>query len=236
MIADKAHTTDTTPTRRHRFQGALRWVAVIALGIAYSVLSHVAAASEVPGLLDALVAIVPLAGVALVMAWRTPSRPIRAALLALCMAAGALLYAASDWLVAHFSWIFLLQHAGMHALLGVAFGRTLLAGATPMISRFARIVHGTLSPALVRYTRSVTLAWTWYFGAMATLSLLLFWLAPLRTWSVFANLLGAPLLVLMFAGEYAVRRLVLPACDRAGPIEAIRAWRLATLADRKDAA
>jgi len=233
VTADKA---DTTPGRRHRFQGALRWLAVIALGIAYSLLSHFAAASEVPGVLQALVAIVPLAVVALVMAWRTPSRTLRVALLALCIAAGTLLYAQSDWLVAHFSWIFLLQHAGMHALLGVAFGRTLMAGATPMISRFARIVHGTLSPALVRYTRSVTLAWTWYFGGMATLSLLLFWLAPLRTWSVFANLLGAPLLVLMFAGEYAVRWLVLPACDRAGPIEAIRAYRLGSLADGKDGA
>ena len=145
-----------------------------------------------------------------------------------------LLYSVSGWLVAHYNWIFLLQHAGMYALLCLAFGRTLQGGQTPMISRFARIVHGTLSPALVGYTRSVTVAWTCYFGGIAALSLLLFWLAPVRVWSVFANLLGAPLLVLMFAGEYAVRWLVLPAADRAGPIEAIRAYRLASAADREE--
>ena len=221
----------TLPTRFTRFRHAVRWAAVIALGVAYSVLSHIASASAVPDVLDALVAIVPLAGLALVMAWRSSRRAV---MLALCLAACVLLYSVSGWLVAHYNWIFLLQHAGMYALLCLAFGRTLQGGQTPMISRFARIVHGTLSPALVGYTRSVTVAWTCYFGGIAALSLLLFWLAPVRVWSVFANLLGAPLLVLMFAGEYAVRWLVLPAADRAGPIEAIRAYRLASAADREE--
>lgn len=53
-------------------------------------------------------------------------------------------------------------------------------------------------------------------------------------WSVFANLLSTPLLMLMFAGEYAVRWFVLPAADRAGPLEAIRAYRLASSGDRVD--
>ena len=221
----------TRPTRVARFRHAVRWAAVVVLGIAYSVLSHIASASAVPDRLDALVAVVPLAGLALAMAWRSSRR---GAMLALCLAACLLLYSVSGWLVAHYNWIFLLQHAGMYALLCLAFGRTLRAGRTPMISRFAQTVHGTLSPALVRYTRSVTVAWTCYFGGIAALSLLLFGLAPVRVWSVFANLLGVPLLALMFAGEYAVRWLVLPAADRAGPIEAIRAYRLASAADRKD--
>ena len=197
----------------------------MALGIGYSVLSHFAAASAVPDFLDALTAIAPLLGLALVMAWRSPRRVL---MLTLWLAACGLLYAVSGWLVLHYNWIFLLQHAGMYALLCAAFGRTLQGGQLPMISRFARIVHGDLSPALVRYTRSVTLAWTCYFGATAALSLLLFWLAPVQVWSVFANLLGVPLLALMFAGEFAVRWFVLPASDRTGPIEAIRAYRLAS--------
>ena len=221
----------TRPAGFTRFRHAARWAAVIALGIGYSVLSHFAAASAVPDLLDAAVAVVPLAGLALVMAWRSYRR-VR--MLTLCLAACALLYGVSGWLVAHYNWIFLLQHAGMYALLCIAFGRTLPAGQTPMISRFARIVHGQLSPALVSYTRSVTVAWTCYFGGVAALSLLLFWLAPVQVWSVFANLLGVPLLVLMFAGEYAVRWVVLPCADRTGPLEAIRAYRLASSADRKD--
>lgn len=202
---------------------------MIALGLAYSVLAHLAAASSAPNLPGALVAIVPLLGLALVMAWRASQRLV---MLGLWLAACAMLYGMSGWLLAHYIWVFFLQHAGMYALLCAAFGRSLQGGQTPMISRFARIVHGSLSPALVRYTRSVTWAWTLYFGGIAALSLLLFWLAPIAAWSAFANLLGIPLLVLMFAGEYAVRCYVLPAADRAGPLDAIRAYRQATSEDK----
>jgi len=208
-----------------RLKQACRWTAVIALGLAYSVLSYLAAASAAPNLLDALVAIVPLVGLAFVMAWRSPQRVL---MLALCLAACAVLYGFSGWLVTHYNWVFLLQHAGMYALLCGAFGRTLQGSQTPMVSRFARIVHGGLSPALIRYTRSATWAWTFYFGGTAGFSLLLFWLAPIALWSAFANLLGIPLLVLMFVGEYAVRCYVLPATDRAGPLDAIRAYRQAS--------
>lgn len=208
-----------------RLRQACRWGAVIALGVGYSVLSHLAAASAEPDLFDALVAIVPPVGLAFVMAWRSPQRVL---MLALCVAACAVLYGISGWLVIHYNWVFLLQHAGMYALLCGAFGRTLQGDQMPMISRFARIVHGELSPALIRYTRSATWAWTFYFGGIVGLSLLLFWLAPVPIWSAFANLLGIPLLVLMFAGEYAVRWYVLPAADRAGPLDAIRAYRQAS--------
>ena len=49
---------------------ACRWGAIVLLGIGYSVLSHMAAASASPGLPEALVAIIPLLGLAFVMAWR----------------------------------------------------------------------------------------------------------------------------------------------------------------------
>ena len=184
-----------------------------------------AAASPRPGLPESLVAIIPLLGLAFVMTWRSSQRAL---MLGLCVAACAVLYGFSGWLINHYHWVFLLQHAGIYALLCGAFGRTLQAGRTPMISGFARIVHGTLSPAQIDYTRSVTWAWTLYFGGTAALSLLLFWFAPVAVWSAFANLLGGPLLVLMFAGEYAVRCHVLPVADRAGLLEAIRAYRQAT--------
>ena len=207
------------------FKQAWRWGAVLILGIGYSVLAHLAAASATPDSLDALVAIVPLLGLAFAIAWRSSQRRI---MLALWLAPCAGLYGASAWLVTHYNWVFLLQHAGVYALLCMAFGRTLRLGRTPMVTGFARIVHRTLSPALIGYTRSVTWAWTVYFGCISGLSLLLFWLAPIAIWSAFANLLGIPLLVLMFAGEYAVRCYVLPVADRAGPLDAIRAYRQAS--------
>jgi uncharacterized membrane protein len=207
------------------FQKAWRWGGVLLLGIAYSVLAYLAAASTRPDRLDALVAVIPLLGLTFLMAWRSSQRTI---MLALWLAACVGLYGASAWLVVHRNWVFLLQHASIYALLCVAFGRTLRGGRTPMVTGLARIVHRTLSPALIDYTRSVTWAWTLYFGCISGLSLLLFWLAPIAIWSAFANLLDIPLLALMFVGEYAVRCYVLPAADRAGPLDAIRAYRQAS--------
>lgn len=199
-----------------------RWAAIGAFCIAYSVLSHFAAADPNPDLFDAAVAMVPPLALGALLAWRSAQRVW---MLLLCIAVCAALYTSRHWLVQHFNWVFLLQHAGMQGLLGLAFGRSLRAGEVPMVSRFAAVIHGHLSPALERYTRQVTWAWTCYFAVMTTLSLLLFWLAPVAVWSVFANLLNLPLLILMFAAEYGARVVLLPASDRSGPLEAIRAWR-----------
>ena len=206
-----------------------RWGGLLALGIGYALLSHRAAASTTPDLLGALVALAPLLALAFMLAWRSRQRAL---MLALSLAACAVIYGLRNWLIAHYNWVFLLQHAGIYALLCAAFGKTLRRGGTPMISRFASIVHGSLTPALARYTRAATWSWTVYFGATAGLSLLLFWLAPVAVWSTFANLLGMPLLGLMFAAEYAARCYALPAADRAGPLAAIRAYSQATAQDR----
>lgn len=215
-----------SPGLAARLKKACRWAVIVILCLGYPLLSHLFASSSTPSLAGALVAMAPLSVLALVMAWRSSRRT---AMLALCLAGFALLYLCVDWLVAHFNWVFLLDHAGTNALLGVAFARTLASGHDPMISHFARIVHGDLTPALVRYTRAATWAWVFYFGGVSALSLLLFWQTSPQIWSAFANLLGLPLLVLMFAGEYAVRCHVLPASERAGPLESIRAYREATL-------
>ena len=209
-----------------RLKKACRWAVIVILCLGYPLLSHLFASSAVPSLAGALVAMAPLSTLALVLAWRSTGRT---AMLALCLAGFVLLYLYGSWLVAHYNWVFLLDHAGINALLCVAFGRTLARGRDPMISQFARIVHGDLTPALVSYTRAATWAWVFYFGAVAVVSLLLFWQASPQVWSVFANLLGLPLLALMFAGEYAVRCQVLSATERAGPLESIRAYRQASL-------
>ena len=202
-----------------------RWFAIAAFCLAYALLAHLAAADPSPGLLDAAVALAPLAALTLSLAWRSPQRPW---MLLLFVASAAALYGLGGWLVEHCNWVFLLQHAGMQALLGLVFGRTLCAGQLPLVSRFAAIVHGPLSPALVRYTRQVTWGWTLYFSAMTGVSVLLFWLAPVATWSVFANLLNLPLLLLMFTAEYVARLSLLAPSDRVGPLEAIRAYRQAS--------
>lgn len=187
----------------------------------YAVLAHLAAADPSPDLLDASVAMAPLVALSLVLAWRSARRYW---MLLLCLAGCVSLYFATDWLVQHYNWVFLLQHVGMQALLGLAFGTTLRTGHTPLVSRLAALVHGQLSPALARYTRQVTWAWTLYFSITAIASLLLFWLAPIVVWSVFANLLGLPLLALMFVAEYGVRLCLLAPSERTGPLQAFRAY------------
>ena len=196
--------------------------AAVSLCVGYSLAAHFAAAAPTPGLLEAAVAITHALMLAFALAWRSAHRP---AGLALWLLACLALYSASGWLVAHYRWVFLLQDVGLQVLLALAFGRTLRSGQSPLVSQFAAMLRGPLPPVVARYTRRATWAWTLFFAGMATLSLLLFWLAPITVWSVFANLLGLPLVVLMFVGEYAVRCSLLPAADRAGLWEAFAAYR-----------
>jgi uncharacterized membrane protein len=98
-----------------------------------------------------------------------------------------------------------LPHAVANALLLWMFGRTLKSGREPLITGFARRVHGTLSPELESYTRGVTRAWCIFFGAEIAISAVLLAAAPLEAWSLFVNTLTLPLVVAMFVAEYALR-------------------------------
>jgi uncharacterized membrane protein len=105
------------------------------------------------------------------------------------------------------SWVYLLQNIAMECLMGWGFCRTLLPGHEPLISQFARRIHGTdYSPAVATYTRQVTWAWTLYFVVVGVISSILFVSAPLAVWSWFVNFGAFILLGFMFAGEYVVRR------------------------------
>ena len=195
----------------------------VAIGfIGYAVVAHKAASASAPGLFEASVFILPLMAFAAVLAWRSPRRKLW---LALWLAAGFGLYLLRDRLAASTQWVLLLQHVGIYLMLCLGFGRTLAPGATPLISRLATMVHGALSPLLLRYTRGATWAWVVYFGLTATASVLLFALAPAAVWSAFVNLLSLPLLAAMFAGEYLVRLVVVPRSERSGFFQAVTAYR-----------
>ena len=103
-----------------------------------------------------------------------------------------------------------IPHAAINLLLIWVFGRTLTAQREPLITGFARRVHGTLAADIERYTRRVTLAWCVFFAAQALMSAILFALAPLETWSLFVNVLSAPLIALMFVAEYLYRIVRFP--------------------------
>lgn len=188
--------------------------------VAYLVLAHVTTAPDQPSTPGALIAVCPYMAIALAMAWRSRHR---AAALALWAAlAGALAW---HWPVveARFEWLYFIQHFGTFSLLAIGFARSLLPGADPMISRFARLVHGELAAPLLRYTRGATVAWALFFGAMATASGALFFFGPLAVWSLLINLLTPLLIGAMFAAEYLCRVVVLPPTLRTGLVDSVRA-------------
>lgn len=200
----------------------VRWLGIAAMVIGYPLLAHYTNESAHSGNLGALVAIAPVVLIALVLAWNAPRRMIMLGVLVLSCVA---LWAGWPALEQHFGLVYWLQNVGMQLILFMTFGRTLIAGRQPLCTRFAEAVHAPLTPQHEIYARQVTVAWTLFFAAMALASTLLFFLAPLVTWSVFANFLTLPLVALMFIAEYGVRRWALPDVRHAHILEAVRAFR-----------
>jgi uncharacterized membrane protein len=198
------------------------WLGIAALLIGYPLLAHYTNESAHGGNLGALVAIAPIVLIALALAWRSPRRFLMLGALVLL---GIALWAGWSALENHFGLVYWLQNMGMLLVLFITFGRTLIAGRQPLCTRFAHAVHAVVTPQHEIYTRQVTIAWTLFFAAMALVSTLLFFLAPLAAWSVFANLLTLPLVALMFVGEYGVRRWVLPEMRHMHILDAVRAFR-----------
>ena len=203
-----------------RAAGYARVAAVGGVGLAYAVLAHRSNTGD-SGRAGALLALAPMAIAALVIGWRSRRRLVGMTL-ALAACAAALL--ALPLLQRHTSLIYWTEHAATQSLLCIAFARSLAPGREAMVSMFARMVHGTLAPAMEHYTRQVTLAWSIFFGAMALVSTALFIAAPIGVWSTFANFFTAPLIVLMFVVEYAVRRRVLPDSEHAGIVAGVQAF------------
>ncbi len=103
-----------------------------------------------------------------------------------------------------------LMHWVLYASLLASFALTLRRGHTPLITAMAYRLHGADIPAeLIVYTRRVTIAWSLFFAAQLSTSIILFCFAPLTAWSFFVNILDIPLVVAMYAAEYAVRIRVL---------------------------
>ena len=200
----------------------VRWLGIAALVIGYPLLAHYTNESAYGGNLGAWVAIAPVVLIALVLAWRSPRRLLMLGVLVLLCVA---LWAGWPALEHHYGLVYWLQHVGIQLILFTTFGRTLIAGRQPLCTRFAEAVHAPLTPQHEIYARQVTLAWTMFFAAMALASTLLFFLAPLTTWSVFANFLTLPLVVLMFIAEYGVRRWLLPEMRHTHILDAVRAFR-----------
>ncbi|MFA6922108.1 MAG: hypothetical protein WC216_09715 [Gallionella sp.] len=198
----------------------LRPVGIAALLIGYSLLAHYTNSSAHD--LGALVSIAPLIAIALALTWNSPRRTLMLSVLA---PAGIALIAEWPMLEQHFGLVYWLQDVTMLLVLFITFARTLFYGRQPLCTRFAEALHPPLSAQHEIYSRNVTIAWSVFFAVMALISTLLFFLAPLTTWSVFANFLTLPLIAAMFIAEYRLRRWMLPEVENTHILDALRAFR-----------
>lgn len=203
----------STPVRR-----GLQFAAACCLIAGYAGLSHYCNTGGA-GPLGAALAVAPLFVVGFALLWRSVSGLVA---IAAALAAGALLYDCWPTIEKNFSVVYLLQECGMDSLLAIGFGRSLRTGDTALCTRLADQLHGPLTPAEVRYTRQVTGAWTLFFMALASTTLVLYLFAPISVWSLFVNFAALPLVAAMFIGEYAVRRRVLPDSERRGILASVR--------------
>jgi uncharacterized membrane protein len=195
--------------------------AVLVVLVAYSVLSHYSNLNPQAHDLRTLLALAPMLTLGLVLLWRWSG-----ALMALLAAAAAAILLRAFWprFAQNFPIVYLVQQVGFYSIMAFTFGRSLRQGSVPLCTQIADKVHGPLSALELRYTRKVTLAWVIFFLLNLAATFLLFEFAPLRAWSMFVNFCSLPLILLMFAAEYAVRRRVLPQVQGSGLVAALRVY------------
>lgn len=118
--------------------------------------------------------------------------------------------------------IYMLQHAGINALLCGWFASTLRPGKLSLIGQFAQRVHA-LTPAHHTYTAKVTRVWALYFAAVALGSVLIYATLPFSHWTLFSNVVTPLGCVLLFLGEHLLRYRLHPEFERTRLIDALRA-------------
>ncbi|HEX4506687.1 MAG TPA: hypothetical protein VH722_13230 [Alphaproteobacteria bacterium] len=98
-------------------------------------------------------------------------------------------------------------HAVIYLGLLAIFGLSLFPDREPVVTYFARMIHGGLAPEIETYTRRVTWIWCVFFALQLAGSALLLMLAPIAWWSTFVNILNVPLIAAMMLGERLTRPL-----------------------------
>lgn len=198
------------------------WKAFLVLAcVAYPYLVHFSVSQSQPGPVHLVLMWLPLAALACWAMVRSRNKPLW---LAVLLAMGIVIY-----LLQHEEQLGVaaasgMSHAAAYSFLLWYFGRTLAPGTEPLITRFARRVHGALQPDIEELTRRLTVAWCGFFAAQLLVSALLFAFAPLAAWSLFVNVLNLPLLVVMFSGQWMYRNVRYPDCPRATIWQAIESF------------
>jgi uncharacterized membrane protein len=104
-------------------------------------------------------------------------------------------------------WVNLIPNTLIYGSLALMFVKTLAKGQTPLVTQLATKIEGPLPAAIERYTRQVTLAWAIFFALNVVISIALYYLVSFAAWSLFSNVYSTPLLIGMFALEFAYRKM-----------------------------
>jgi len=143
-------------------------------------------------------------------------------------AVGATVY----WLAPPAEWLLFVPPVLINLALAWVFGRTLVRGRVPLISRFALMEQATLTPEVASYTRLLTWLWTLLFIAAAATSLVLALSGHHDAWSLFTNLINYLLVGALFLGEFAYRRVRFRNYRHHSPLQLLRNVRRAKLFER----
>jgi uncharacterized membrane protein len=185
-----------------RWSGLL-WKALIVPGcVGYQLLVHSAMTGGRGSYVRLALSLLPLLGLG-VWIFRSAQHKFRWTLL--LVAAAIAIYIIEHEAQLGLAAAYGIPHTAIYLLLLFSFGRTLAHGHEPLITGFARKIHGALPPSMESYTRQLTGVWCMFFAAQVAVSAVLFVWAPLDVWSLFVNVLNFPLLVLMFGAEYLYR-------------------------------
>ena len=198
-----------------------RTIGAVLGGVAYVAASHWLMTRAPTSNWNAVVIVGPMLLLLVAFAWQRQQRLVAA--VAAAGVVGLVLQAVLGGGLP-LQWLYVTQHAAIHAMLAAVFAATLRPNREPLITALARTVHASLTPAMEAYSRRVTLAWCVYFASMALFSIVLFASAPFDTWAVFANLVTPLAAVAMFIGEFVLRYQLHPEFERATLADAMRAY------------
>ncbi|HXM80948.1 MAG TPA: hypothetical protein VN929_03370 [Burkholderiales bacterium] len=198
------------------------WKALFVLGIiAYQVLVHLALTMSNAGPVRIASLVLPMVALGGWILLRSSHRLLW--LLILTSAASA------TFLLAHgeglgFAAVYGVPHAAAYLFMLWLFGRTLVHGEEPLITRLSRQVRGALPAYMEAYTRRLTWAWCVFFAAQLAASALLLKFGSVETWSLFINVLNFPLVGLMFLGDYLYRVVRYREFPQSSIAEAVQAY------------
>ncbi len=180
---------------------------LVAFVVGYAALSQYSnSVPDAKGLATSL-SIAPLLVVAAVLVWRWSHKVVAVAIFALV---GALLIRYWTVLTEYYEWNDVVQQCGVYTVAFIGFGRSLFGGRVPLCTQLMSKLYGPLTPVEIAYTRRATVAWALFYGLLAVVILVLFFITSLRVWSLFTNFACFGLIGLMFTIDHAIRRRVLP--------------------------